>query len=72
MLEAGFRKNVLWGNGPLTLANEEWVACESLIPGASSNTEDKLQNLVCSALKDAGIRDGRVEISVSAKMWWNG
>lgn len=72
MLKAGFRKNVIWGNGPLTLADDEWVACESLVPGATSNTENKLQHLVCSALRDSGMNDGRVEISVSAKMWWNG
>ncbi|HSY64598.1 MAG TPA: hypothetical protein VK829_08365 [Terriglobales bacterium] len=72
MLKAGFRKNVIWGDGPLTLAEGEWVACEGLIPGASSNAEDMLQHLVCSVLKDAGIRNGRVEISVSADMWWIG
>jgi hypothetical protein len=68
MESLGFRRNALWGNSLMTLARNEFVACETLIPGAGANTENVLQRTVCHALRSVGMT-GQVEISVSARMY---
>jgi hypothetical protein len=64
----GLRRNVLWGNSLITLARNEFVACETLIPGAGANTDNVLQRKVCEAFRNLGMT-GQVEISVSARMY---
>lgn len=71
MERVGFRRNVLWGNSLVTLARNEFVACETLIPGTGANTDKVLQRTVCHALRNLGMT-GEVEISVSARMYYLG
>ena len=72
MVAAGFRKTTPGTGIHFPLPDNQWVACEYLIPGTAGNDgspgHQALQRLVLSVLKGAGFTDGQVEIAVGCKI----